>query len=140
MRTVLGGFAGLQVFGGANALDVGDAERLASWIVSDAAGEPADGDQAAQAGLAGLEVKDGHRVLGAVANEESAAGLVKGERVGLRAKQVCRILPRTNSLDDFVCAGVKDTERVAAGVGRHDPATVGRGSQGASVQAGLDFS
>ena len=139
MRVEFDGLAGLEVSGRADALDVGDAERLAGRVVSDAAGEPADGDQAAQAGLAGLEVEDGHGVLGAVADEELAAGLIEGERVGLRPEQVRGVLPRADRLDDLVRARVNDAERVAARVGDHDPAAVGRGGHRAGVQAGQDF-
>ena len=125
--------------GRADAFDVGDAERLARRVVSDAAREPADRDEPAQAGLAGLEVEDRDGVLGAVANEELAARLVKGEGVGLGPEQIRGVLPRAEGLHDLVGAGVDDAERVAARVGDHDPASVGRDRQGAGAQAGKEF-
>ena len=96
----------LEVFGGADAFDVGDAQRFASRVEDNPAGKPADGDQAAQARLAGLEVKDGHGILGAVADVEFATRLVKGEGVWLRSEQIRGILPRTDRFHDLVRSSV----------------------------------
>ena len=125
MGVVFDRLTGLEVFGGANAFDVGDTQRLASRVEDNATREPADGDQAAQTGVAGLEVKDGHGILCAVADEQFAAGLVKGEGVGLRPEQICRILPRADRLHDLVRSSVNHVKRIAAGVGDYEPAAVG---------------
>ena len=77
---------------------------------------------------------DRHRILRSIADKERMAGFIKRQRVGLRAEQVARILPRANGLDDFVLARVNHTKGVAPGIGHHHILAVGGYRQGRSSE------
>ena len=108
-------------------------------IIRNGAGKPADGNQAEQLRVAGLEMENRHGVLRAIANEQRFARFVERQRVGLCAEQVRRVLPRANGLDDLVRARVNHAQRIAARVGDHQPPAIRRQRQCASVQTGENF-
>ena len=122
-----------------NALEVRHVNRLSPRIVYNRPREPAGRNQAEQFGFAGFEFENGDGILRAVANEESFAGRIKRQRIGLRSKRVARVLPRGKCFHHLIGPGVDDAERVAAGVGADQKPSVRRNRQSAGVTAGDDF-
>ena len=91
-----------------------------SRVKDDGAGKPADGNQAEQLRLAGLELKHRDGVLGAVADKKFFAGLSNASAFGCapnRSPGFCRAQIVSTILS---AARVNDAQRVAARVGDHE--------------------
>ena len=125
--------------GRADALDIGHDQLVTRGVVRDRAGEPAHGDQAQEFRLAGLEVDHGNGVLGAVGDVEGVAGGIERQRIGAGPEQVGGTGLDPDGLHHLVRARVDHAERVAAGVGHHDVASIRRGGEGGRVQADHDL-
>jgi len=136
---VVGVFGRVQAFGRGHAFQVGHVEFFALRIRRHGAGKPAHRDQAQQPRVAGSQSKDRHGILGPVAGKETFAGAVKGQGVGLRAKQVPGVLTGAEGFHQLVALGVYHAERIAPGVGDHQQPPVGGKGHGAGMQAGQDF-
>ena len=81
-----------------------------------------------------FELENGNGVLGAVADKKAFSRLVECQRIRLCAEQIRCILPRADRFDDFVCVCVNDTQRITAGVGYDEFASVRGERQRAGMQ------
>ena len=132
-------FAGCQLLGRADALDVRDIQRAPRVIVDNGSRIPAHGDEAGETRFAWLEGNHGDGVLCAVADVERATGRIKHERVGRGTKQVGCVATGPDRFHDSVRAGVDDAERVARGIRDDEEASIRRQSHRRGMQADDQF-